>query len=168
MIPFKGKLLLSAIIFLTTILFPVLTGFLFYKIKLIRSFFPVSGEERIYLLLNIAIFYYLSYYLLKGTNVSLILSYFMLGATILVICAIMISFFHSISLHMIGTGGMTGALLGLAFSQSQDIIAFVFLAILCAGLTGSARLKINPQKTMEVYSGFLVGVTVMMVMFRLI
>jgi len=168
MIPFKGKLLLTAIIFLTTILFPVLTGFLFYKIKLIRSFFPVSREERIYLLFNIAIFYYLSYYLLKGTNVSLILSYFMLGATILVVCVIMISFFHNISLHMIGAGGMTGALLGMAFSQSQDIIPFVFLAIFCAGLTGSARLKLNSQKPMEVYSGFLVGITVMFVIFRMI
>jgi hypothetical protein len=98
----------------------------------------------------------------------LILSYFMLGATILVICAILISFFHSISLHMIGAGGMTGALLGLAFSQSQDIIAFVFLAILFTGLTGSARLKLNLQKPMEVYSGFLVGVTVMFVIFRMI
>jgi ABC-type nickel/cobalt efflux system permease component RcnA len=69
---------------------------------------------------------------------------------------------------MIGAGGMTGALLGLAFSQSQDIIAFVFLAILCTGLTGSARLKLNSQNPMEIYSGFLVGITVMFVIFRMI
>ena len=167
-IPFKGKLLLTGIIFLTTILLPSFTAFLFYRIKLIRSFFPDSREERIYLLVNIAIFYYLSYYLLKGTHVSLILSYFMLGATILVICAVLISFFYRISLHMIGTGAMSGTLLGLAWNNSQDMILLTLLLIFCAGLTGTARLKIDPQKPAGVYTGFLVGVTVMFVMFRLI
>ena len=166
-IPFKGKLLLTAIIFLTTILLPLFTSFLFYRIKLIRSFFPDSREERIYFLLNIAIFYYLSYYLLKGMHLSPVFSYYMLGSTILVIAAILISFFHRISLHMIGVGGMAGALLGMAGNVSQMTIIALFL-ILCAGLTGSARVKINIQNPSGVYSGFMVGLIVMFTMFRMI
>jgi len=166
-IPFKGKLLLTAIMFLTTILLPLFTSFLFYRIKLIRSFFPDSREERIYFLLNIAIFYYLSYYLLKGMHLSPVFSYYMLGSTILVIAAILISFFHRISLHMIGVGGMAGALLGMAGNVSQMTIIALFL-ILCAGLTGSARVKINIQNPSGVYSGFMVGLIVMFTMFRMI
>jgi len=166
-IPFKGKLLLTAIMFLTTILLPLFTSFLFYRIKLIRSFFPDSREERIYFLLNIAIFYYLSYYLLKGMHLSPVFSYYMLGSTILVIAAILISFFHRISLHMIGIGGMAGALLGMAGIGSQMTIIALFL-ILCAGLTGSARVKINIQNPSGVYSGFMVGLIVMFIMFRMI
>ena len=168
LIPFKGKLLLTAIIFLTTILLPFFTGFLLYRIKLIRSISPESGEERIFLLLNTGIFYYLSYYLLKGTHVSLVFSFFMLGATILVIFAIVISFFLRISIHMIAAGGMAGAFLGLAWNNSGEMIIYVLVIILFAGLTGSARLMMKPQKPAGIYTGFLVGLSVMFVLFRLI
>jgi len=168
MIPLKGKLLLSGIILLTTVLLPFFTSRLLLRMKIIHSFFPEIREERIYLLLNVAIFYYLSYYLLKGTQVSMVFSYFMLGSTFLVICALMITFFHRISLHMIGTGGLTGALLGLSLGHSLDVTGFIISVILLAGLTGSARLKINSQQPSEIYSGFLVGITVMFILFIMI
>ena len=168
MIPLKGKLLLSGIILLTTILLPLLTSFLLLRMKIIHSFFPEIREERIYLLLNVAIFYYLSYYLLKGTQVSMVFSYFMLGSTFLVICALIITFFHRISLHMIGTGALTGALLGLSLGHILDVTGFIVLLILLTGLTGSARLKINSQRPSEIYSGFLVGITVMFILFVLV
>lgn len=168
MISLKGKLLLSGIILLTTVLLPFFTSRLLLRMKIIHSFFPEIREERIYLLLNVAIFYYLSYYLLKGTQVSMVFSYFMLGSTFLVICALMITFFHRISLHMIGTGGLTGALLGLSLGHSLDVTGFIISVILLAGLTGSARLKINSQQPSEIYSGFLVGITVMFILFIMI
>lgn len=167
-IPWKGKLLLSAIIFLTTILLPFITGFLLYRIKLVRSFSPESGEERIFMLLNTGIFYYLSYYLLKGTHVSLVFSFFMLGASILVIFAIVITFFRRISMHMIAAGGMAGAFLGLAWNNSREMIIYTFVIILLAGVTGSARLTVKPQKPFGIYAGFLLGMTVMFVLFRMI
>jgi len=168
MIPLKGKLLLSGVILLTTVLLPFFTSLLLLRMKIIHSFFPEIREERIYLLLNIAIFYYLSYYLLKGTQVSMLFSYFMLGSTFLVICASIITFFHRISLHMIGTGALTGALLGLSLGHSLDVTGFIVLVILLAGLTGSARLKINSQQPAEIYSGFLLGIAVMFILFIMI
>jgi hypothetical protein len=168
MIPLKGKLLLSGIILLTTVLLPFFTSLLLLRMKIIHSFFPQFREERIYLLLNIAIFYYLSFYLLKGTQVSMIFSYFMLGSTFLVIFALIITFFFRISLHMIGTGAMTGALLGLSLVRSLNVTGFIVSVILLAGLTGSARLKIHSQQPSEIYSGFLVGITVMFILFIMI
>ncbi len=168
MIPLKGKMLLSGIILLTTVLLPFFTSLLLLRIKIIHSFFPEIQEERIYLLLNVAIFYYLSYYLLKGTQVSMVFSYFMLGSTFLVICALIITFFHRISLHMIGTGALTGTLLGLSIARSLDVTGFIVSVILLAGLTGTARLKINSQQPSEIYSGFLVGITVMFILFIMI
>ena len=100
-------------------------------------------------------------------HLSPVFSYYMLGSTILVIAAILISFFHRISLHMIGIGGMAGALLGMAGIGSQMTIIALFL-ILCAGLTGSARVKISIQNPSGVYSGFMVGLIVMFTMFRMI
>jgi hypothetical protein len=68
---------------------------------------------------------------------------------------------------MIGAGALTGALLGLSLDLSLDITGLIVSVILLAGLTGSARLKINSQPS-EIYSGFLVGITVMFILFIMI
>jgi hypothetical protein len=167
-IPLKGQLLLVGIVILTTILLPLFSSLLLIRMKIIHSLFPGTREERIYLLLNTAVFYYLTYYLLKEIHVSMAFSYFMLGSTLLVICSLIITFFRSISLHMIATGGMLGGLLGLAFSHSMDITGFILALVLLAGLIGTARLTIDSQKPVEIYSGFLVGITVMFLLFILV
>ena len=168
LIPMKGKLLLVAIVLLTTVLMPLLTGFLLIRLKIVQSFFPKTRDDRIYLLLNTAIFYYLTYYLLKGIHVSLVFNYFMLGSTLLVICSLMITFFYRISLHMIATGGVLGGALGLTLGHSADVIGVILALVLLTGLTGTARLKIDSQRPGEVYYGFLVGLTVMFLLFILI
>ena len=165
---FSFKLTLLGVICLTTILFPLLFIFLLYKIKLVRSLFLESREERIYPLLIIAIFYYLTYYIMKGIRISPVFSYYMLGATFLAILALIITFYRKISLHMLGIGGMFGLILGLAFNLSLNVVYFLLLAIFVAGITGFARLKLNSHKPSEIYSGFLVGATIMFFLFFLI
>lgn len=81
MIPLRVKLILSGLVFLTTIVFPLLCVFFLYKLKLVRSLHLESKEERIYPLLILAVFYYLTYYLLKSFPISFIFSYYMLGST---------------------------------------------------------------------------------------
>jgi hypothetical protein len=169
MIPLKGKILLAGIVLLTTVLLPSFTSLFLIRMKIIQSIFPKTRTERIYLLLNVAIFYYLTYYLLKGTHVSIVFNYFMLGSTFLVICSLIITFFYKISLHMIATGGLLGGLIGLAFLHSVDLTGSILVLILFAGVMGSARLLIiDSQKPEAVYSGFLIGITVMFLLFILI
>jgi len=115
-IPFKGMLILSGIVLFTTVLLPLLSGYILVRLKIIRSIFPKMKDDRIYLLLNTALFYYLTYYLIKGTHFSVIFNYFMLGSTILVVCSLLITFLHQISLHMIAAGGLTGGLIGLGMN----------------------------------------------------
>ena len=64
MIPVKVKLLLGALVFLTTIILPLLVVFLMVRMKLVKSFRMEAREERIYPLLASAIFYYITYELL--------------------------------------------------------------------------------------------------------
>jgi hypothetical protein len=169
MIPLKGKILLAGIVLLTTVLLPSFTSLFLIRMKIIQSIFPKTRTERIYLLLNVAIFYYLTYYLLKGTHVSIVFNYFMLGSTFLVICSLIITFFYKISLHMIATGGLLGGLIGLTFLHSVDLTGSILVLILFAGVMGSARLLIiDSQKPEAVYSGFLIGITVMFLLFILI
>lgn len=164
-IPVKTKLILTSMVFASTILLPLLFVFILYRLKMVRSFYMEQKEERIYPLLTVAIFYYITYYLLKGFPISFFFSYYMLGSTFLTILAMIISFYRKISLHMIGMGGMFGLLMGISLNLSLDLTWFVIAAIILGGLLGFARIQSNSHKPSDIYSGFLLGAGVMFLLF---
>jgi hypothetical protein len=168
LIPAKSKLILTCVVGVTTIVLPLFSVWIFYRLKVVTSLNMNAREERIYPLLVIAIFYYMTYYLLKSFPISFIFSYYMLGSTFLVICALITSFWMKISLHMIGVGGFLGVFLGLSIKLSMNITELILPAILLAGIVGSARLNENSHKPTEIYSGFLAGVCVMVCLFLMI
>lgn len=168
LIPSKSKLILSAIVAFSTIVLPLLSVWVFYRLKLVSSMKLNTREERIYPLLIVAIFYYMTYYMLKSFPISFLFSYYMLGSALLVICALICSFWMKISLHMIGMGGFLGVFLGLSFRLSVDLSGLIFPIIILCGIVGSARLNENSHKPSEIYAGFLAGVCVMMCLFLLI
>jgi len=168
LIPVKSKFILTGIVFFSTIALPMLSVWFFCRLKLVSSVAMNTREERIYPLLIIAIFYYMTYYLLKSFPISLLFSYYMLGSAFLVILALIISFWMKISLHMIGIGGFLGIFLGLSLKLSLDLSILILPVILLSGIIGSARLNENSHKPSEIYTGFFAGVIVMLCLFLMI
>ena len=156
---------MEVFLLITIVLLPLLSCYLLLKKKMIRSVFLETREERIYPLIIVAIFYYLSYYLLKGIHVSAIYSYFMLGSTFLVICALIISFFHKISLYMISLGSLLGVLFGLTLGHEAGLTQLIILVLFITGVIASVRLMTDSHKPSEIYSGLLVGFTVMFILY---
>jgi hypothetical protein len=156
-VPFYYKLILSGVVFLTTFIFPLIFTWLLYRLRLITSLFLVRKEERIYPILAIAVFYYVTYYLLKGIQISTIFSFYMLGATLLAILSLVVNFYRKISLHMIGAGSFAGLFLGLSLNFGLNFNAEIFSAIILAGIIGYARLKSGTHNPSEIYSGFAMG-----------
>ena len=117
LLPPKEIVFLLGSVLLTTAFGPLLMMLFLFRLKLVSSLYMQKREERILPLLTIAMFYYLTYYLLKGINLSVLFSYFMLGSTLLIIVCLFVNFFFKISLHMAGIGGVTGFWLGLSIRQ---------------------------------------------------
>jgi hypothetical protein len=159
-IPLHLKLILTGITVLTTILFPLAITFILLRVKVISSLFMEKREERVYPILAAAVFYYVTYYLLKGMQVSMIFSFYMLGATFLSICSLVINFYNKISLHMIAMGSFVGLFVGLTLNFGLNFNIQVVAGILVSGLAGYARLKANAHQPAEIYSGFLMGAVV--------
>ena len=149
------------IVLLTTFCIPLVLTWLLYRLRLISSFYLVNKEERIYPILSVSVFYYVTYYLLRGTHISTIFSYYMLGATLLAILTLIINFYLKISLHMIGAGSFTGLFLGLSLNFGINLNAEILSGIILAGIIGFARLKSNSHKPAEIYSGFALGAVTM-------
>ncbi len=167
-LPLYYNLLLTGVVLLSTLLFPLLIIFILYKRKIISSLFLRKREERIYPILCIAAFYYLTYYLLKGVLISGFFGYYMLGATLLAIVALLINIFHKISLHMISIGAFNGLFFGLMMGFGADFFFLILAGLLLSGFLGFARIKTDSHHPAEIYSGFILGFLTMSVLIILI
>jgi membrane-associated phospholipid phosphatase len=157
----KMKGMILSALFITTILVPLLLIYLIYHLGVIRSFHMRSREERAIPLLVIAVFYYLTYYLLKGLHLPQLFHMYMLGATFMIVLLITFNFFRKVSLHMAGLGAFTGLMTGIGFHGETNTSLFILAGILLSGVVGTARLKLNAHHPSDLYTGWLAGAIVM-------
>jgi len=66
---------------------------------------------------------------------------------------------------MIAWGGLSGALIGLAFLFHLQPFLWIMLVLLFSGVTGYARLRINAHGSREIYMGYILGFVVMFSLF---
>ncbi len=160
-IPLKIKWLILTMVFITTVLFPLLSIFIMLRRGMINSLNMESRQERIFPFITTAIFYYLTYYLLSRIQISYIFHVLILGSTLLIITTLFINFFWKISIHMVAIGGVLGTFLGLSALAILNIPQFILLLIFISGVIGFSRIKLNAHNPAQVYTGFLTGTLIM-------
>ena len=152
-------------IFITTAMFPLLFLLIMVRQGVVNSFYLEKKEDRVYPLGITAIFYFLSYYLMRQLPLSDAFSLFLLGSTIIVITSLLITFFWKSSTHLMGIGGLLGGLTGLAIQLSIDLTWMIIYGLVISGLLGFARLQLNAHKPSQVYAGFLLAFFIMLLIF---
>lgn len=160
-IPEYSRLRIVILVFITTFLFPLILNLIILRQGMISSLFLKVREERLFPFIIAAVFYYMTYLLINQLYLPDFYSLYLLGATILVLIALIINFFRKISLHMIAMGGITGLFLALSFKLLLEIPYLIITLILISGLTGYARLRLNVHKALEVYVGYFLGFAIL-------
>jgi len=160
-LPLRPQLYLAALVVLTTVVLPLTLTWFLRRLGLVGSITMERREERAFPILTTALFYYLTYYLLKGIHPSALFSFYMLGATLLGIVSMLVNFFRKISLHMEAAGSVTGLFLGLSLNFGINLQTAVMASVLIAGVIGYARMKMETHRPAEIYSGYLTGAVVM-------
>jgi hypothetical protein len=84
----------------------------------------------------------------------------MLGAISAIGLSLIITLRWKISIHMLGIGGLIGAIIGISHRFQFDHSLLLIALILFAGLIGFARLKTKSHNYRQVYAGFILGVAV--------
>ena len=166
--PLKVMLLVTLFIFLMTFIIPLSLTFVMLRMNLVNSLEMETRNERILPLFIVAILFYITYYSLKSTGLFIDLQLFILGSTLLIFIAIIINYFTKISIHMIGIGGVTGALIALGMAYPISVISVLNLLFLVAGLLGFARLRLKAHQPFQIYTGFLLALLVMASLFLLL
>lgn len=161
----KAKWMLLGLIFTNTFILPVLLFLLLIHRRVIESVHMRLREERFLPLLITGGMYFLTFYFLRRLQISPVYYLFFLGASLMVVVALIVNFYTKISLHTLSIGAVLGAFIGVAIRFNMAVVPYILALILLSGLVGFARLKLNAHKPYQVYLGFLVGVSVMLMLF---
>lgn len=159
-IPFEYRRLMLIIVLISTCILPLSLIPLLLQTGLIKSIQMESYKERLVPLLATAIFFILGYYFLKKIHPPAFISLFFLGTLIAVLLSLFITYFWKISIHMVGIGGLLGALLALFVKYGIATYIWMLLVLVAAGLLGSSRLILGSHNPKQVYAGFLLGLIV--------
>ena len=157
MIPETSKNFIFGIIVIFTIVLPLFTAIIFKVFGLIDSLFMKTAKERRLPFVLTIIWYYLSYLLLTKIYVPHSFLLIMVGAICAICIASIITIRWKISIHMLGIGGVIGAIIGISHRFQFDHSMLIIALILFAGLIGYARLKTNSHGYRQVYAGFILG-----------
>lgn len=159
----KGMILL--ILFVNTAVAPVLSILLLKKTGMIRDVMLDERSERLVPLLLSAIYFFITYYLLRKIALPSLLYFYVIGATILILLTLIITYRWKISIHMVSMGGLTGFLISLAMLLHLNIDWMIILAFLASGMLGTSRIKLNAHNLSQVFAGYLLGIGVMLMLF---
>lgn len=161
----QQKHFLYALTFTATFLLPLLNAFLLLKMKQISSLAMETRQERKIPYLASAVFYIAESYFLANTDVPLLVKALMFGATLLVVSVLLINFFWKISAHMVAIGGLCGMMLAISYRLQINLHHLLVALFLIAGLVAFSRLKLSAHNPSQVYVGFLLGVSVQLILF---
>ena len=160
MVPKASKYFTFLILVVFTIILPILTAFVFKLFGLIDSLFMKTAEERRWPFLLTLIWYYMGFQLLTKIYVPQSFLLLMIGAISAIGIALVITSRWKISIHMLGIGGVIGAIMGISQRFQFDHSLLLIVLILFAGLIGYARLKTNSHNYRQVYAGFILGLSI--------
>jgi hypothetical protein len=149
--------IIISLVFITTGVMPVITALLLLQKGMIRSMEMENIEERRIPFLTTGVYYTACYYLLLQLPVPRIIGLMVLGATVTILIAWLLSFRWKVSIHMIGIGGFAGMLIAVTQVLGAPLLPMIIFTVLTAGLLGSSRLVLNAHTPSQIYTGFLIG-----------
>ena len=148
---------ITFIVFIFSFLFPVINIYILYKLKRIPAITLSGQKDRTFPYIITALFYFGLFYLMYDISIWSVIKLSVLISGVTILLTAFINLKYKISAHMVGIGGLLGALISISFIIRFDMTLFYIPVILCAGLIGFSRLTLNEHNPPQVYAGFLLG-----------
>ena len=173
----KGLVIIQVAI--TTCIFPLIATGLMKALGLIPSLEMHHRKDRIGPLIATAVFYIWLYLNIKDHDfIPDVFASIVLGSCLALCLSFFINVFSKISLHTVGLGGAMGALILIYALYSYEtfwiwgvvvsVKLVLMIALMIAGLVGTARLYLGAHQDDEIYGGYLVGLFGQLVAFVIV
>jgi len=159
-IDLKEKMQWIGIMALNTIFFPLIAILLMKALGFIESIKLKTTKDRIIPLIAIMICYFWAYRVFKSFNAPLVLKVLLLGNYWGIIVVFIVNIFSKISMHTSAAGGMIGILIVLMIIGHINFLIPFLIALVIAGIIGSARMVLQEHTPLEIWLGYAAGVIV--------
>ena len=141
-----------------TLLFPLLSILYLLFTKRIKSLQIEEKEERILPIIFTIIWMLIGYYFLGNIlEYAPVVNSIYLGMIATLGITLLITKYWKISLHMAAIGGCFGVFLNLQYIYG-GVINYVIFILILSGLLGYSRAILKAHNMRQIYSGFLLGV----------
>lgn len=161
----EARRFIMVMVFVNTALAPVLAILVLKRLGYIKDLFLYDSKERILPLLFSAIMFFMTYYLLRQLTLPSLIYFYLMGASLLALLTLLISFVWKISIHMVSLGGLTGLLIVTSILLQVDVSRLIIAAFLVSGITAAARIHLRAHLPLQIYAGYLLGLGVMLLLF---
>jgi hypothetical protein len=140
-----------------TVLFPLASTWMLVRAGLVESIHLHTQRERIGPAVMTLFYYALAYWLMRKTGQHEAVLSMLAGALLSLALFTAVTFRWKISAHMVGIGGLIGALTALWTMHHTFSLGVLSVAIAVAGLLGTARLIDGGHTPAQIYAGALLG-----------
>jgi hypothetical protein len=145
-------------VLLFTLFLPLMSVLVMMRMGKVSTVFIEEKRERSWpLLMAAGIYLFTHYFVLNSPRVPAFISVFILGAAGAMILALLINLKWKISLHMIGIGGICGALTAVYYFMQEGDPIWLCVWFILAGLLGTARLILESHTSLQILAGFVLG-----------
>ncbi|MFN3874730.1 MAG: hypothetical protein ACK4L7_02315 [Flavobacteriales bacterium] len=146
-----------AMVGLMTIGFPLASALLLMRAGLLSSLEMPRRHERIAPYAMTLMYYGMTAYLLARTPLHPMVQALFVGAALALLATTLITLRWKISAHMVGIGGLLGALVALNAAHGLGAFMAICAAIIAAGALGTARLLSSDHTPAQVHAGAALG-----------
>lgn len=148
---------LLAMLALMTIVFPIISALLLQRSGLITSMEMPTRQERIAPFAMTLVYFCMAYYLLRQTPVHPAVQAAFLGAIAALLATLLVTLRWKISAHMVGIGGLIGAITAIAMIHALPLTPVIAALILVGGVLGTARLLASDHTQGQIVAGAVLG-----------
>lgn len=152
-----GTWLLLGTVFVMTALFPLTSAWTMLRSGIISSLDMPTRSERLPATFMALIYFVLCYYLMWRVPNDPLTMAVLFGSLLALLLTMLITLRWKISMHMVGAGGVIGALIALLVVHGAPVELALAIAFVLAGLIGTARLLDSDHTPLQVFAGGLLG-----------
>lgn len=155
-----AKSFLYIILGFCTCVLPLLSLPLFIYRRIIKNINMDSRSERIMPAVFTLVFYFLGYYMLNKLPIPSVITGYITSIVAMACFALLITIWWKISYHMMGLGGIIGALIALSVRMETNLQYYIIGSILIAGIVSTARLRLSAHTPLQILAGLFLGISV--------
>jgi len=158
-----NQIVITIILIVTTILFPVGLMPLLKVFRFIKSYQLENNRERILPLFITFFGYYFCYLVLSKPVFSApqIFLFFILLTCTTLLFIIMISIWWKISTHLVAMGGLLAFTIFVSYAYALQFQYILPVVAFIAGASATSRLQLESHSPAQIYTGFLFGFIIM-------